>query len=415
MSEAIFPRMFRIAQKLESHALNRPQQKLREQLVTKKVLEKIRPGMRVAIATGSRGIANIVTLVATVVDVLKSQGAVPFIVPAIGSQGGATAGGQAMVLRKLGITTETVDAPILSSDNVVKVGETEDGLPVYCDELAYQSDLIVVINRIKEHTAFQAEIESGLMKMMAVGLGKRKSALVAHYSHKSLGETIPQLARVLMRNAPVGLGIALVEDALGKTSRIAVLEPAEIEEAEKKLLKEAKCMMPRIPFDELDVLIIEEMGKNISGAGADPNIIGMGRRIPGKWKPEIERVVILDLTEESHGNAEGLGLAEVTTRRLVDKVDFKATYINCITSNFWAGGKVPVVMDTDKEAVEVALTGYIADQVRLVRIKNTLKLDKIDISLALLGEIQGRDKLSLRKELGRLRFNDAGALVSTGL
>jgi len=247
--------------------------------------------------------------------------------------------------------------------------------------------------------------------MMAVGLGKRESARTVHCSSKGLAETIPQVARVLMQNAPVGLGIALVEDALDKTSKIAVLEPAEIEEVEKELLRESKRMMPRIPFDELNVLIIEEMGKNISGAGMDPNIIGMGRRLPGKWKPEIDRVVVLDLTAESQGNAEGLGLADVTTRRLVDKVDFGSTYINCITSNFFVGGKVPVTMDTDREAIEVALTGYTADQVRLVRIKNTLKLDEMDVSESLLGEIQGQDDLTVLGEQGRLSFDDAGNLT----
>lgn len=411
MSKTVFPKMFRTAQKLESYALDHPEQELRDQLRAKKVMDRMKPGTRAAIAMGSRGIANIVTLAATVVDELRRRGADPFIVPAIGSQGGATPDGQAAILGSLGITEENVGAPIRSFENVVRVGETEDGLPVYCDELAYQSDLIVVINRIKVHTAFRADIESGLMKMMAVGLGKRESARTVHCSSKGLAETIPQVARVLMQNAPVGLGIALVEDSLDKTSKIAVLEPAEIEEVEKELLRESKRMMPRIPFDELNVLIVEEMGKNISGAGMDPNIIGMGRRLPGKWKPEIDRVVVLDLTAESQGNAEGLGLADVTTRRLVDKVDFGSTYINCITSNFFVGGKVPVTMDTDREAIEVALTGYTADQVRLVRIKNTLKLDEMDVSESLLGEIQGQDDLTVLGEQGRLSFDDAGNLI----
>jgi len=413
MSETVFPKMFKITQKFESNALAHPEQELRDQLSTK-MMDKIGPGTRVAIAMGSRGIANIVTLAATIVDEFKRQGADPFIVPAIGSQGGATPDGQAAILGSLGITEENVGAPIRSFQNVVRVGETEDSLPVYCDELAYQSDLIVVVNRVKEHTAFKADIESGLMKMMAVGLGKQKSAHTAHYSPRGLAETIPQLARVLMQNAPLGLGIALVEDSLGQTSRIAVLEPAEIEEAEKELLRRSKRMMPRIPFEELDVLVVEEMGKNISGAGMDPNVIGMGRRLSdkcGKWKPEIDRVVVLELTEESRGNAEGLGLADVTTRRLVDKVDFRATYINCLTSNFLLGGKVPVTKDTDREAIEVAMTGYTADRVRLVRIKNTLKLHEMDISESLLGETLGRDDLTVLGEQGRLGFDDAGHLV----
>ena len=411
MSKTGFPKMFKIAQKFESYALDQPEQELRDQLISNKVIRRMKRGARVAIAMGSRGITNIATLTATVVDELRRRGADPFIVPAIGSQGGATPDGQSAILNSLGITEENVGAPIESCKNVVKVGETEDGLPVYCDELAVRSDLIVVMNRIKVHTAFRADIESGLMKMMAVGLGKRESARTAHGSSKGLAETIPQLARVLMQNAPVGLGIAIVEDSLDKTSRIAVLEPAEIEETEKRLLRVSKRMMPRIPFDELNVLVVEEMGKNISGAGMDPNIIGMGRRLPGEWKPEIDRVVVLDLTEESRGNAEGLGLADVTTRRLVDKIDLRATYINCITSNFFEGGKVPVTKETDREAIEVALTGYTAERVRLVRIKNTLKLCEMDVSESLLGEIQGRDDISILGEQDRLRFDAEGNLV----
>jgi len=410
LSEMIFPRMCRIAQKLESHTLDHPEKELRDQLNANQVMNTIKPGMKVAITVGSRGIAHITTLAATLVDELKKRGADPFIVPAIGSQGGATPAGQAEILESLGISKEHVGAPVRSLKNVVKVGETENGLPVFCDELAHQSDCIVVVNRIKAHTSFESDIESGLMKMMAVGLGKRQSALTIHYSPKGLAETILSCARVLMQNAPVGLGIALIEDSLGQTSKISVLEPAEIEKAEKELLTESKQMMPRIPFDDLDILVVEEMGKNISGAGMDPNVIGLGRRIPGEWKPEIDRIVVLDLTEESRGNAEGIGLADVTTRRLVDKIDFQAMYINCLTDNYLKGGKIPVTMESDKEAMEAALTGYPIDQVRLVRIRNTLNLDKMDISENLLEEIRGRDDIILLGEQDRLRFDDEGHL-----
>jgi hypothetical protein len=413
MRNTVFPTMFTIEQEFESHALPYPAQELRRQLSMNKVVSAMKPEAQVAIAIGSRGITDIVALAATLVDELKQRGADPFIVPAIGSQGGATPDGQAAVLRSLGITKENVGAPIRSVKNVVRVGETKEGLPVYCDELAYRSDLVVLINRIKEHTAFRGNIESGLMKMMAVALGKRESAQVVHSSFLGLAEAILQSARILMQNAPVGLGIAIVEDSYGRTSKIAVLEPSEIEETEKKLLKVARQMMPRLPFDELDVLIVEEMGKNISGAGMDPNIIGMGRRLAehGRWKPEIDRVVVLDLTEESRGNAEGIGLADVVTQRLVDKADFKTTYINCITSGFFRGGMIPITMNTDREAIEVAVKGYVADQVRLVRIKNTLKLDEMDVSESFLGEIRSKRNLQVVGERGPLAFTKAGDLL----
>jgi len=413
MTNSIFPKMFTIQQEFESHALANPQQELRRQLIANKTLEAIKPGMQVAIAMGSRGITDIVALAATLVDELRQRGAEPFIVPAIGSQGGATPEGQAAVLRGLGITEEKVGAPIRSFRKVVKLGETSCGLPVYCDELAYRSDLLVLINRVKPHTAFKGDIESGLMKMMAVGLGKKESAQAVHSSSKEPAEAILESARLLMQSAPVGFGIAVVEDAYKNTSKIAVLGPGEIEGAEKDLLRAARQMMPQLPFDELDVLIVEKMGKNISGAGMDPNIIGMGRRLAEYQglKPNIDRIVVLDLTEQSQGNAEGIGLADVITQRLVNKVDFEKTYINCVTSGFFRGGMVPITIDTDREAIALALTGYAADRVRLVRIRNTLKLDELDVSLGLLDEVRTKRNLRIVGERGQLAFNRVGDLI----
>ncbi|HID87542.1 MAG TPA: DUF2088 domain-containing protein [Anaerolineae bacterium] len=404
-----FPKMFRVRQKFDCWAIERPEEVLREQLRAKGIMNRISPGKRVCITAGSRAIANLVTLMATLVDEFKKRGTHPFIVPAMGSHGGATADGQLAVLRRLGIREETVNAPIISSMKVVEVGRTAEGLPVYCDEEACHADFIVIVNRVKAHTAFKASIESGLMKMMAVGLGKREGAEVAH-AH-GLAEAIPQLARVLLEKTPIGLGVALVENQLGQTAKIAVLEPDEIEEAEKQLLKEAKHLMLRLPFDQIDVLIVEEIGKNISGTGMDTNVIGIGRRIGGKWKPEVGKIVVLDLTEESQGNALGIGLADLTTRRLVNKIDWRATYANVIATGYMGTGKIPVTLESDREAIRVALQGYAPDQVRLVRIRNTRDLQEIDVSEGLLEEVQSRDDLIIVEELGELGFDSQGNLL----
>ena len=413
MNRTRFPTMVRVRQRFKSRAIANPQQELSIELCRHRALKTLKPGMQVAIAVGSRGMGDIVALTATLVEDLKRRGADPFFFPAMGSQGGATPEGQAAVLRELGITEENTGAPIRSLASVVKIGATSGGQPIYCDEAAYQSDLIIVVNRIKPHTAFKANIESGLMKMMAVGLGKRESAQAIHSSPTGLAKAILESARAVMRNAPIGLGIGIVEDAFGSTARIAVLEPDEIEETEKELLEEAKQMMPRIPFEHVDVLIVEEMGKDISGAGMDPNVIGMARRLTEcrESKPTIDRIVVLDLTKESQGNAEGVGLADVVTQRLVSKIDFRATYINCITSGFLRGGMVPITADTDKEAIEIALSGYPADRVRVVRIENTLKLEEMDVSESLLGEVRRQDDLTIIGKDFTLTFSDSSCLV----
>jgi len=411
MSE--WPSMFRIRQIFPGSESICAEEELRRQLLSNRAILAIRPGSQAAIALGSRGIADIVPLTRTLVDVLRGRGARPFIVPAMGSQGGATAQGQAAVLESLGITETRVGAPVRSADAVVCVGSTPDGTPVYCDRLAAESDVIICVNRVKPHTAFRASIESGLMKMMAVGIGKRSSARAVHSAPCGLAVGIVHGARVLMEKAPVKLGIAVVENALHRTAKVVVLEAHEIEEAEQGLLQEAIKMMPRLPFDDLDVLIVEEMGKDISGAGMDPNVIGMSRRLPdiGDCSPRIGRIVTLSLTEASHGNAEGVGLADVTTQRLVNRINFQTTYVNCITSGFLRGGMIPITCESDQEAIETALSGLSAGLVHLVRIRNTLRLSEIDVSEALLDEVASRCNLSIINERGPLAFTLSGELL----
>lgn len=408
-----WPSMFRFRQVFPDCACVSAREELRRQLLDSREVDEILPDMQVAIAVGSRGIAEIASLVKVLVDVLRERGAKPFIVPAMGSQGGATAQGQAAILESLGITESRVNAPIRSNDAVVCVGSTHIGTPVYCDQLAAESDAIICVNRVKPHTAFRAPIESGLMKMMAVGIGKLSSAQAVHGASGGLAEAIVQGAHVLMEKTPVKLGIAVVENAIHQIAGVDVLGANEIEEAELELLQEAKNMMARLPFDDLDVLIVEEMGKNISGAGMDPNVIGMARRLPdiGACSPRIGRIVALSLTEASHGNAEGIGLADVITRRLMDRVDIRNTYVNCITSGFLRGGMIPITCETDQQAIKTALSGFSVETVRLARIKSTGDLCELDVSDSLVGEARRSPRLMELGSQGQLSFTSEGLLL----
>ena len=403
------PKMYRLRQRFDRQAIANPGRVLAERLRSAPAMAGLRPGMRVAITVGSRGIAHLGELVAAVVQVVRERGGEPFIVPAMGSHGGATAEGQARMLAGLGVDEATVGAPIRSSMDVVLVGQTPSGWPVYCDRLAFEADWIVVMNRVKPHTAFKASIESGLMKMMAVGLGKRRGAETVH--RRGLAEGVVEFGRVILARAPIGIGVAIVENSDDETYELAVVPPTEFEETDRHLLALARDLLPRLPFDDLDVLVVREMGKNISGTGMDSNVIGIGRRIGGSHKPEVARLVVLDLTEESHGNALGVGLADLTTRRLVDKIDLRATYTNVITTGFFGSAKLPMILESDQEALAVALTGYDPATVRLAVIKNTLELEEMAISEGLLEAARSQPRLTVLEPLGPLRFDEDGRLL----
>ncbi len=412
MKATSYPHMYRIQQDLPNCPLPDPAGELRRLLRVHPVLLSIQPGARVAITAGSRGVSNIPLLIAAVVDELRARGAEPFVVPAMGSHGGATAEGQVELLRSLGVTDEAVGAPIRASMEVVELGQTDQGVKVFCDKLAFQSDMIVAINRVKPHTGFRGDIESGIVKMLVIGLGKRHGAEAMHQSPERYG-SIPAMARISLEKAPIGLGVAVIEDALHQTAKIALATPAEFEAVDKAMLMEARRLMPQLPVDQLDVLIIDETGKDISGAGMDPNVIGMGRAIGGRHTPEVTRLVVLDITEESHGNPGAIGYADVTTRRLVDKLDYGALYMNSVTAaglGRFDGCKIPLTMPTDREAIAIALNGYDADTVRLIRIKNTLQLGEMDVSHSLLDELRQRENVRVVGEKGPMSFDEAGTL-----
>jgi hypothetical protein len=378
----------------------------------------VKPGHRVAITAGSRGIADLAQILQAIVEFFRSLGAEPFIFPAMGSHGGAIAEGQVTMLAQLGVTESFVKAPILSSMKVEEISRTEDDVPVFIDKHAYSADHIVVVNRIKCHTKFKSSIESGLMKMMAIGMGKKKGA---EFYHKAAVQyTFPKIivdaGREVIKQAPILCGLGIVENGYGKTAKIAAMKAGDIEHKEKELLKLAKKMMAKLPFDEIDLLIVDEMGKNISGVGMDPNVTGRNRDLLGVFPhpTQVKRVFVRDLTDQSKGNAIGIGLADITTRRLVEKIDHHATYINAITGISLEKAAIPMYVESDRKAIEIALGsfGLVSPQkCKIVRIKNTLELENIEASEIYAEELAKRTDLEIIDEPGHFMFTDTDNLV----
>ncbi|MFD0958124.1 lactate racemase domain-containing protein [Paenibacillus chungangensis] len=409
------PRMVRIRQKFDDMKLENPAQVLEEKLQAAPAMDGIRPGQRVAVAVGSRGIANIISLTKTLIDAIKERGAKPFIVPCMGSHGGATDEGQKEVLEHLGITEASVGAPIESSMEVIKLDQLENGLPVYVDRIASEADAIVVINRVKPHTAFRGTVESGIMKMIAIGLGKQKGAEACHqlgFAH--MAENVPKMAKVMMGKLPILFGVALVENAYDETCRIEVLAADEVEAEEPALLVEAKARLPKLLFPQIDVLVIDYIGKNISGDGMDPNVTGRYPTPYAHGGPEVGKMVVLDLTPETKGNANGVGTADFTTSRLVDKSDWPATYANGLTSTVCAPTKIATTLSSDRDAIKAAVkTCNILDYTtcRMVRIKDTLHLGEIEISETLLEEARRHPDIDILTEPYELTFDESGYLT----
>lgn len=360
-----------------------------------KLGDSIIPGTRIAIAVGSRGIKNLALTVKEVVAFIKEKKAFPFIVPAMGSHGDATGEGQAEVLEGYGITEKTTGAPVVSSMEVIELSFPGFTVPVFMDRNVYESGGVILINRIKPHTDFHDKYESGLVKMSVIGLGKARQASAIHdFGVHGLSSLIPAVAEKLLSTGKILGGVALVENAYDETMLVRVLKADEILKQEPLLLDIARKNMPSLPVNEIDVLIIDRMGKDISGVGIDTNIIGrikiLGQKEPDN--PKIKAILVSDLTNESHGNAIGTGLADVITRKLFDKIDFTSTYINAITSSFLERAKIPIVAEDDKLAFEMALRscGYVkSGDEKIVRIKDTLHLDEIYVSRAVLDSIIG--------------------------
>jgi hypothetical protein len=404
------PKLIRVQQVFDKTRLEDAAEAVAAGLRRMGIAKKIRPGARIAITAGSRGIQNLVKMTRAAVDTVKALGGRPFIVPAMGSHGGATDDGQKGLLADLGISEATMDCPVLSSVAVEEIGHTPAGVPVYLDKNALHADGIIAINRVKLHTIFRGDVESGLCKILAVGLGKHKGAQQIH--RIGVAPILVESARVILAKAPVLAGVAVLENSRDETMEIHVVPPEQFEATDAALLKRAWQVFPRVPFDPLDALIVDEMGKNISGTGMDTNVIGIGGRMGGKMTmgtPAVATVVVLGLTLEAHGNATGIGLADLTTRRLVDSIDYKSTYTNVITTRLWAGGRLPLIMDTDREAIELAVGDTPADQLRVVRIKNTLHLEELEVSEALLSDAR-KIGLTVLGEARELEFDAAGRI-----
>lgn len=409
-----FPRMIRVRQAFARPRVADVPRAVAEALARAGL--PIKPGDTVALGAGSRGVANIGVIVGATVRWLQDLGARPFIVPAMGSHGGGTPEGQLSVLAHYGVTEATMGCPVRATMDVVQVGEAL-GLPVWLDRHAAQADWVGLVNRVKPHTDFKGSIESGLFKMMTIGLGKYQGATQYHRMNVSHGyeKVITAVGREMLARARIAFGLGVVENGYDETAVIEAFTAAGLEEGERRLLKDAREWMARLPFSPLDVLIVEEMGKNISGAGMDTNVIGRpsNPHEPFPADPKILWIVALNLTGESYGNATGIGNADFTTRRLVDKIDMKATLINCITACAPNGAKVPPTYETDREAIETALSciGLTPpERARVIRIKNTLLLGEIEVSEAFLPELGRRPDLERRSDPAPLAFDVAGRL-----
>ncbi len=374
------------------------------------------PSGSVAIGVGSRGVSEIGPVVAALVGSLKEAGAEPFVVPAMGSHGASTAEGQAQVLEHLSVGEKEIGCPVRATMESVLLGETPSGVEVFMDRNAYEADAVIVVNRVKPHTAFRATVESGPTKMLAIGLGKQKGAHSVHAAGwENIHRTIPEAARVAVESGKVAFGLAVLENAWEKPYKVVAIPARELEESEAPLLEEAKQNLLRLPFDEIDVLVVDEIGKNISGDGADPNVTGRYPTPYATGGPEVQRIVFLDLTEETGGNANGVGLADVVTERLASKMDRPVTYLNALTSTTPEPVKLPMIMPTDRLAIAAALemcAGISPGGARLVRIQNTLKLRRIHVSEALLSEVEKDERLRVVEEPVPIRFDAGGSLLS---
>lgn len=417
-----FPQIFRVRQTFEAPRLDDVPGEVHTQLASLELSKRIRPGQSVAITAGSRGIANIQVIIRAIVEHFAGLGARPFIVPAMGSHGGGTAAGQRQIVESYGITEEFVGCPIRSGMETVAVCQTAEGFPVHFDRHAYRADHVLVCGRVKPHSLFVGEVESGLMKMMLIGLGKCEGAKIHHRAIQdySFGRIIRSVAREVIEKCRILAGVAIVENAYDQTARIEAVKPQEFEAREKDLLLLAKKWMPRLPFQHVDVLLIDRMGKNISGVGFDPNVVGRKfndhKAVQGEF-PKVKRIAVRGLTGESHGNSIGLGLAEFCRSQLLRETDFQAVRLNALISGHISAGMPPLDYQTDREMLEVALSTIgLAEpsDAKLLWIANTLQLAEVECSAAYFDEARRRDDLEILTELREMPFGAAGNLPDSG-
>ena len=405
-----YPKLYRIRQRFDNTMIDDVQGAVRAEFARVDFSRKTCPGQRVGIAVGSRGIHKLPLMVATAVECLREMGLRPFIIPAMGSHGGATAEGQKEVLEHMGISEETVHAPIVSSMEVIELGRLENGAEVFVSKDVAEANHVVVINRVKPHTAFRSDVESGLCKMLAVGCGKHRGALNMHKF--GLGESIKPAAEMILKKTPILCGLAILENSLDLTNTIQLALPAEFVKIDHELLERARVLLPRIPVESLDVLIVNEMGKNISGGGIDPNVIGFWRRQGGPRTPDYKTVILLDITEKSQGNAVGIGMVDLTTERVRDKIDLHSTYTNALTTGIWAAVRLPIALKNDRAVLDAALT-HVTDlsRIRMARILNSLSLETLWVSGEVAKELRGRNGIEVDETPVPIAFDADGRML----
>ena len=417
-----FPRIATVTQRFDSQRVENVESALLAEFQRKRELLEGTSGLRVAVCVGSRGISQISDIVRVLVKELKKAGCDPFIVPAMGSHGGGTAEGQTRILSGYGITESNVGAPLMASMDVVEIGSTVDGVPVHVDRAAFESDGIILVNRVKPHTDFKGKAESGLMKMSAVGLGNIDGATHLHRFTHSLGyeRLIITKAQSIIASGKVLMGLAIVENADHQPAHLELIPSEEIVEREQQLLLRAKDLMPVLPVSPIDLLIIDRIGKNISGTGLDPNVTGRWFGFNSLWQdtPDVHRIAVLDLTRETHGNAVGIGLADFCTQRLVDKIDKDATYLNALTAHFTVPARIPIHFSTDRETIRRALLSIGGrgrpEGKRVIRILDTLSLNTLEVSESILEELRDHPNIVQIGGLRALTFDGNGALAGLG-
>ena len=413
-----YPQIFRVRQSLERPQVEDIPATVSAELAGLSLGSIIEPGQTVAITAGSRGIANIHQIIKSTADHLKELGAEPFIVPAMGSHGGGTAAGQRQIIESYGITEQFCGCPIRASMETVEVCNAAEGFPVHFDKEAYGADHVVVCGRVKPHTGFVGDIESGLMKMMLIGLGKHTGARIYHRAIKdySFGQIVRSVAREVLAKCGIVAGVATVENGYDETAKIAAVAPGDFEEREKELLKLAKQWMPRLPFNTADIVLIDEIGKNISGTGMDTNVLGrkyLDHAAREDEYPKVRNLVVRDLTYETHGNATGIGLAEFALDRVIEKMDVHVTRTNCLTGGAATGAMIPVHFATDRDVLDAALPTIGLTEppdAQLMWIHNTLEVIELECSAAYWDEARGRDDLEILTDLRPLPFDEEGNL-----
>ena len=411
-----FPTIARVVQTAPQPLVRDLAATVRQRLLSSRLRERVKPGGRVAVGLGSRGITAILPIAQATLGTLKEMGYEPFVVAAMGSHGGATSEGQRELLAGYGLTREALGVEIRTDMETRVVGTSPVGLPIYFDANALAADAIVLVNRVKPHTDFRARHESGILKMLVIGLGKREGASQIHkLGLRGMRDVLPAVGRILVEKTPFALGLAILENAEDLPAEIVAVEPEEIFDVEPVLLERARELMGRLPFDQIDVLIVGEIGKNYSGAGMDPNVIGrlMVETQEDFERPRVTRLVALDVSPESHGNIVGVGFADLTTERLVAQMNPEPFRVNVLTSCFLERARIPITCATDREAIEIGLeTCWRLDpaEARVVLIPNTLEVKTLWVSRAMEDEVRRHPHLRLESDFGPMPFSATGTL-----